>query len=317
MNKPHVIGLEPWLPQFLAKYSWWTAPVRAEGLAALRIAVASLLIIDALFTYLPNYQLFFGPNSLGGDVFGARLQAPYAFFSVASWLPADSAALFVIGGLVLAALGLLLGIATPYCAALAWMFALTLMNENYYLHNGGDRLKTILLFALIWAPCDATWSWAARQRGDREPTFIFPWALRLLFLQLTILYTMNGVYKIIGPGWADGETLYYVSHDICWSRFPADYLPLPFALTRLVTWTILAWELGFPLLILSRRTRPWALAFGAFFHIASGVTMNICMFPLYALCFYLPELPLAAWRDAWNGKPVAANEPTPAPSAQP
>jgi hypothetical protein len=156
---------------------------------------------------------------------------------------------------------------------------------------------------LIFIPADATWSWTAfwRERSRRlPPAFIHPWPRGLLLAQLTMLYLMNGVYKILGPGWLSGDTLYYVTHDVWWCRWSPDWFPVPFFVTQALTWLVLAWELAFPLLVMHRWGRPVALAFGALFHIGSGVMLNLGMFPVYALCFYLPELPWGAWRDGWT-----------------
>ena len=307
-NSSQVVGIEPCLPGFLANRPGWTTPVRAEGLAALRIGVGLVLLFDVLVTYLPFWQSYFGPNSLGGPaVFGRRLQSPHWFFSWARYLPEENGMYFVLCGLAVAAAMLALGVATRWSAAVAWTLTFTVMNENYYLHNGGDRLRLIMLFLLIVAPSDATWSlsswWRSRREGneDNSPTFIYPWANNLLILQMTLLYFMNGVYKVIGPGWLGGDTLYYVTHDIWWCRWSPDWLPVPFVVTQVITWGVLAWELAFPVLIFSPRWRTLALFFGAMFHIGSGIAMNLGMFPLYALCLYLPELPWAMWRERLTG----------------
>src|SRR5438477_340566 len=67
MEKQRIAGLRPWLPWPLSRSRWWTEPVRAERLAALRIGLAAALLIDILTTYLPGIHDFFGPHSLGGS----------------------------------------------------------------------------------------------------------------------------------------------------------------------------------------------------------------------------------------------------------
>src|SRR4051812_22330288 len=66
IKQPHVVGLEPWLPWPLRAWAWWTRPVRAEGLAALRIGLAACLLIDILTSYRPQLMEFFGNGGLGG-----------------------------------------------------------------------------------------------------------------------------------------------------------------------------------------------------------------------------------------------------------
>ncbi len=55
-----VVGVVPWLPWPLSAWRWWTEPVRAERLAALRIGLALCLLLDIVLTYLPGVGTFFG-----------------------------------------------------------------------------------------------------------------------------------------------------------------------------------------------------------------------------------------------------------------
>ena len=73
MNERAVVGLSPWLPGWLGRSAWWSEPVRAERLAAFRIGMGAMLLLDIFWTYLPRASEFFGPGSLGSpEVFAAR-----------------------------------------------------------------------------------------------------------------------------------------------------------------------------------------------------------------------------------------------------
>src|SRR5262249_4977404 len=150
------------------------------------------------------------------------------------------------------------------------------------------------LFMLIVSPCAAAWSvgaWWRRPRADQpaaeggSAVLIYPWPVRLLFIQLTFMYFFSGLHKLHGGDWGRGEALYIVLGDIGWTRYPFLTLPLPMALLRVSTWLVLAWETLFPLLVLSKRLRPLALWFGVAFHVGTGLSMEIGPFPLYALCY--------------------------------
>src|SRR5947208_15348579 len=65
MSEPKTVGLRPWLPWPLCDWPWWTEPVRAERLAAFRIGVAVMLLIDVFALYLPHASTVFGRASLG------------------------------------------------------------------------------------------------------------------------------------------------------------------------------------------------------------------------------------------------------------
>src|ERR1700724_3679078 len=67
MTDVKVVGLEPWLPWPLKAWGWWSQPVRAERVAALRIGMAACLLIDLLTTYRPHLLEYFGTEGLGGS----------------------------------------------------------------------------------------------------------------------------------------------------------------------------------------------------------------------------------------------------------
>jgi hypothetical protein len=60
-----VVGIAPWLPWPLSAWPWWTEPVRAERLAALRIGVGLALLFDVCFNYLPDFAAFYGKGGIG------------------------------------------------------------------------------------------------------------------------------------------------------------------------------------------------------------------------------------------------------------
>src|SRR4051812_15707175 len=64
-GEPRILGLKPYFPWPLSRWSWLTEPVRAERLAALRIGIALFMLLDVFFTYYGQANDYFGPESLG------------------------------------------------------------------------------------------------------------------------------------------------------------------------------------------------------------------------------------------------------------
>ena len=62
---------------------------------------------------------------------------------------------------------------------------------------------------------------------------------------------------------------------------------------------VLAWEIGFPLLVLLPSTRTLTLVFGVLMHIGIGLSIELAMFPLIMLCLYLPLVP---WERLCRGQ---------------
>jgi hypothetical protein len=297
------VGLKPWYPWPLSRWRWWTEPVPAERLAALRIGLAAVLLLDLLTTYLPGLHDFFGPGSLGGpEVFPERASAGLWQWSLLAGVESPWVLDAAFGLWVLAAITLLLGLGSRPSALVAWLLSLSFDHLNPEIVNAGDSLRGIILFYLMLTPCGAAWSLDAWLRGRRHPgsrgqgIFIYPWALRLLFVQMVWIYFSNGLHKVAGIDWLVGTSLYYVLADLTLARWSYAAWPIPFFLTRLLSWAVLAWELLFPLLVLQRTARRLALGFGVAFHLGIWVSMELGGFPLYMLCLYLPLVPWERWR---------------------
>src|SRR5207248_1313913 len=143
--------------------------------------------------------------------------------------------------------------------------------------NAGDVVKIIVLFYLMLSPCGTAWSvdaWLRRRRtGLAGPVLVPPWPLRLLFVQMVVIYFMNGLSKWPSADWQGGMTLYYVLQDPAIARVSYALLPVPLWVLRCSTWLVLIWELGFPLWVALPWTRKPALWIGVLFHV--GIWLSI------------------------------------------
>lgn len=202
----------------------------------------------------------------------------------------------------LSAACLLVGYWTRTAAVFAWVLSTSFANINPDIDNAGDTVRGIILFYLMLTPCGAVWSLdrvLERRRGLRPgPIWISPWALRLLFIQMILIYFCNGIYKLTGADWRSGDSLHYVLADVTLARFSASQFSLPTWLSRGLTWAVLVWEVGFPMWMLARHTRVAALAFGVVFHLAILATMELGSFVPYMLTLYVPLVP---WQRGRRG----------------
>lgn len=309
-----IVGLKPWLPWPLSRWKLWTEPVAAERLAALRIGLAAVLFFDVLFTYLPMGTTYFGQDSLGSpSMFAYRFKSPSQLWSVfkpPSWMWSDlkevlESSWFIQVGLMVWAVAtfmLLLGFWTRPSALAVWILSTSIASINSNIDNAGDQVRGILLFYLMLCPCGAAWSidaWRKRRKGIlKGPALVYPWPIRLMFLQMTLIYFFNGVYKASGNDWIKGDSLYFVLCDLALARWSYVQWPIWPTLLRISSWVVMSWEVTFPLLVCWRPTRVLALGMGVAFHLGIGLSMELGGFPLYMLCFYLPLVP---W-EKWSGR---------------
>jgi hypothetical protein len=281
-------------------------------LAALRIGVALMLLADIFTLYLPHANVFFGRDSLGSpEVFVPS--ATSLRWSVLHGVESPDMVAAVLVIWALSAVFLLLGVLPRLSAIIAWTLSVSIIGVNGYLHNSGDNVRTIELFILMLSPCAAVWSLgkrpAGRTEGEHSAVYIQAWPIRLLFVQLIFIYFFNGVYKLLGPHWREGDVMHYVMANIAWTRVSYAQIPLSDAAIHLLSWTTLIWELGFPLLVMMPLTRKLTLWMGIGFHIGTAVFLVLCAFPFYMMCMYLPLVPWERYVDWWRGK-CSANEPT-------
>src|SRR5262249_22640850 len=163
-----------------------------ERLAALRIGLAAVLLLDILTTYLPCAGDLFGAENLGGaSVDGAIWQPGRWLAAFGTGLPQQPlwqglTIIWALAAGVLLVGFLLVGWLPRGSAAVAWALGVFLVHRNPHIHNGGDIVRNITLFYLMLSPCAAVWRWSPAKpdpRADNAPVYTSPWPLRLLFLQ--------------------------------------------------------------------------------------------------------------------------------------
>lgn len=287
MSEPPVVDVVPWLPGRLGR--WVTAPIPAERLAALRIAVAVVFLVDLLGFYLPEFALLLGPRSVTAAALRGSETPGGWQWSVLWWLPPEWGGAAVLGVGVLAGFALLVGWKPQLAAAIAWAVAVSLHHANWPLHNGGDRIRPLLLLILALSPCGAVWSVSPVAAAR---VLVSGWPAAVLLVQMMCIYYFSGMSKFQNPEWRTGTVLVGHGTDPFWCTFPHLYSATPMWIFKLAAWTTLAWEILFPVLMIVRPVRYVALAIGVMFHLGTALFFDIGLFPFYSMCCYIPLLPI-------------------------
>jgi hypothetical protein len=223
----------------------------------------------------------------------------------------------------LAVLGMTLGVWTRWLTVVAWALTVSFQTRLAWLNNGSDDLYRTGLFFLIFTRAGAVWSidaWLrARSRPVPEPVTVPAWPVRLLQIQLVLIYFFTGLAKVTtgypsdaadwwdavrGQDWLNGEAVYWVLNDTAVNRFPYHLVPVPLLICRLLSWATLVFELGFPVFVLFRSTRRWLLLAGVAFHLGILLHTDVGSFSLVSLCWYTLFLsgPTIAWLSGTGGR---------------
>lgn len=266
---------------------FWFSPQSTATLGLVRIAYGALLSVWAL-SLAPDLITFYATPGLAPA--SASQPVPWRLL----WVATPSAVVVVVWMLLLvAALALTVGWRTRLASVVALVALSVLHQRNRLVLNSGDDLMRILGIYLMLAPAGLALSLDRIRHGlplwhaPRRPL----WALRLMQLQISLMYVVTVVYKLVG-GWSEGTTMWYVWHLEELQR--VSVLPLvdmwP-VVVEVATFATLLVELALGLLVWVRRLRPWVLLSGAMFHLLIDATMVVGPFSWAVLVGYLAFVP--------------------------
>ncbi len=212
------------------------------------------------------------------------------------WGATPGAAYLLFGLLLVSVACMTVGLFTRFSTLVALLLASTIHHRLSWFMNGGDFLFRNGLYFLLLSPAGAVWSvdnvlrrrlW---RRSTDAPVLIAPWSVRLMQIQVCIMYFFTGLMKL-SPDYLHGEAIYWVLNDIGICRWPYARVPVPLLVCRLLTWTTLVFEIGFSLFVCIRPLRKYVLLVGVLFHLGIFVVMEIGWFSQVVLCWYVLFVP--------------------------
>jgi hypothetical protein len=261
---------------------FWFAEIDGGGLACVRIAFGFVLLAWAL-TLAPDLGAFFSRN---GITSAAPSGAPWWEWSVFSLSDSDFAVGAVYVALVAGAGALLVGWHSRLSAAVVFVALTSLMRRTPYVFNSGDGLLRLIAFYLLLAP-PVRWSLDRRRARSVVPA----WPLRLLQIQLTVIYLGAVTSKLRGASWRDGTAVSYALGLSDLRRVPApDVLLHSPVAVAIATYGIVLAEAALAVLIWPRRTRVAALSAGVVLHLSIDALLRVGFFSVAVMVLYLSFL---------------------------
>ncbi len=264
---------------------FWFAPTPTSTLALVRIAYALVLLgWCALMSF--DVAAFFSPSG----VLPVRVRLPWTW-SVLDVFPSETAAVLVFAVLVWAALFLLVGFHTRLAAAVALVALVSLERRNLVVLNSADTLLRLFGLYLALAPAGAAFSvdrWRTARVRFWEFPLRAPWALRLIQVQVSVMYLFTVWLKVQGETWNDGTAVSYALRVMEVARFDLPrWLTDSAVVSNLLTYGTLAVELSLAVLLWNRRARPWVVAAGLLLHVSIQTTIMVGLFSTTVAVGYL------------------------------
>jgi hypothetical protein len=263
---------------------FWFEDVPSEAVAVVRLAIGTAGLIS-LVGFIP-VETFWSPDGIAPVPEPGGLRSYLLESGFSAW-----GAWLIFGVLAVSFTCMILGLFTSVAVASCFLGSVFQTHWNPLPLTSGHTVLVAVLFCLIWSDCGARLSldgWRRQQRSVRDRARQPIWPLRLIQIQVAIVYLTSGLFKLLAPAWRSGAAVHYATgHNVYGRVFHVYAWPpsLDWTLT-LLTYATLLWELSFPLLLVHRTTRGAALAAGVAIHGGIWATMEIGPFSWMMIATY-------------------------------
>ncbi len=268
------------------------APISAKPLGAFRI-VFGLLILYYLALMPVEFDYWYSNTGLLQGTEAREAAGPFRF-SALQYFDSPLVARSVFAATVAAAVGFTLGWRTRVMSVLLYLGMLTLYHRNVSSIGGPDAVPLIFSFYAMLCPCGKAFSLdahrEARKLGVAAEPLIIPWAMRLLQMQLCLIYFQSSVIKVQGPLWLNGQTVHHILFLHEFREFNMEWMAqYPFLINVMTHGAILG-QFALAFWLWFRPTRRWAIVIGLIFHAGLAMILNIAAFGETMMSVYLTFL---------------------------
>ncbi len=321
----------------------------AEKHATYGLSVARMLlgcaILGTLLTNFSTRLYTFGPGAAwsGEQIYPVNDLARTFPVSIIVALIQSGGAAFTITyiALILLTLCFILGFRTRLVMIPLTLLFVAIVESNDLVGDQSDNLVRIALTIMFFADPAKRWSLdalLARERqmgGSPQRRFmlaqpIWPawltnavhnFAIVLIACQVSFIYVAGGLYKAGGNPWSSGHAIYDPIHVRQFGPWPglSDFVTAWGPGVAFATALTLLVQVSFPLLLLRRGTRIFALVTMLGFHLGIAVLMGLPWFSLAMVALdaiFIRDVTWLAirdglrtrWRDARRRKSTAGHE---------
>jgi hypothetical protein len=185
----------------------------------------------------------------------------------------------VLAATFAASLGLTLGWRTRSMSIVLYLGMVSLYHRNVSSNGGPDAIPMLLSFYMMLCPSGAAYSLDARREARRRGTpaerLIVPWGLRLLQMQLCLIYFQSCVIKSGGATWMDGTAVHYVLFNREFDQFDLGWLAAYPLVVNAMTHGAVLTEFALAFWLWFRPTRRWVILGGVLLHAGIRPVLNI------------------------------------------
>lgn len=259
---------------------FWFTPASGATFALWRTAVG---VTAAAWLVAVGVDLitFFGDGGLRPNPFYSDHR-----IGLFQWIDGNRALYGVYFAGLIAAIGLIIGRWVRVAGLVVFYAVLSIQLDNTSILNAGDILVR------IWFAYFAIFALLTPSRVLRVPLFgevgsdgvrrypqVPTWLLRMVQIQMTVIYPAGLFHKLDGSTWRDGTAALYALNLQDFERFPVpDLVTNSLFIGWILTYLTLAIEFSVPFLLWTRRTRRFAVVAGLGLHVGFDYALRVGFF---------------------------------------
>jgi hypothetical protein len=187
---------------------------------------------------------------------------------------------------------LTLGYRTRLAAIALYVLLITIHDRNVFMTNSGELVTRSLVFWFALMPYGGGGAYSVdtwlRRRADptAPPLTAWPWAQRMIQIQIVMIYALTVSGKLQAPRWHDGSAMHEILGGVEFFPSGVELLLNWPDLTYALTWLALVSEVIIGPMLLFKRTRLLAFLLGIGLHGWIMIFMRIPVFGLIMLAAY-------------------------------
>lgn len=291
--------------------------------ALFRICYGLLMLQLFCLQLLPDFDFWYGPQGvLSFATVHKYFYSGDPVFNVMALFANDTAKLHLyLYSLIAASVFLTFGFLTRYSALYLFAGMVSLHHQNPFNINGGDCFMRLVAFYLAMSYAGEALSvdrWIKKKFSKEPlPDKYWPWAQRMLQIQICIVYWQTDVAKLAGEMWINGTAVYYASRLQDLHRFSLPFIFDNPVISKLLCWSTLFVETALWTLIWVKQFRYWVLLAGVGLHMGIDYTMSLPLFEWAFICSYVlfiePDDLVKVYR--WLSLKLSVHSRVPVPAA--
>lgn len=266
--------------------------ISCSALVIFRIATGCLLLVNLLLL-LPLTDEYFSSDGLWPTEDWQKAMQGKRFSFLNMLPPTTRSFRLLLLVHFLATLGFLTGFQFRLSCIATFLTLVSIHHRNVYILSSGDSLVRMMLFFACFSHAGDGLSIDRWLTGRDALEFgqSAAWPLRLMQIQICVVYLRTVYWKLKGKSWWNGTAAWYPLWAEVYVRFRPPMWMLNRTTIAVATWGTLVVEVAFGTLVWIEEFRYPMIILGILFHLKLDLIMNLQLFSWVMICSWLVFIP--------------------------